>query len=121
MQSQQPGFRSNLPARVCRVRGSTGVNCPMRYLSEWNAFNPYDRETYPKVNAPVQVTYEGGRVGEGFSLDFFPAFGATFRFTHHTLALYQTGGPPVDCWRELFHRWLCSLTARTLLGHRKPN
>ena len=75
MQSQQPGFRSNLPARVCRVRGSTGVNCPMRYLSEWNAFNPYDRETYPKVNAPVQVTYEGGRVGEGFSLDFFPASG----------------------------------------------
>jgi hypothetical protein len=36
----------------------------MRYLSEWNAFNPYDRETY-----------EGGRVGEGFSLDFFPASG----------------------------------------------
>jgi hypothetical protein len=70
-----PGSDRTYLSEFVGYGGRPGVNCPMRYLSEWNAFNPNDRETYPKVNAPVQVTYEGGRVGEGFSLDFFPASG----------------------------------------------
>jgi hypothetical protein len=45
----------------------------MQHLSEWHTFNSRDRQTYPKVNAPVQVRYHSGRVSVGFSHDFFPA------------------------------------------------
>jgi hypothetical protein len=47
----------------------------MQHLSEWHSFNPRDFKTYPKVNAPIQVRYESGKVSEGFSRDFFPAPG----------------------------------------------
>jgi hypothetical protein len=45
----------------------------MQHLSEWHTFNARDRQTYPKVDAPIQVRYESGSVSVGFSHDFFPA------------------------------------------------
>jgi hypothetical protein len=45
------------------------------HLSEWHTFNLRDRQTYPKVDAPVQVQYESGQVSVGFSHDFFPVSG----------------------------------------------
>jgi hypothetical protein len=47
----------------------------MQHLSEWHAFNPRDRQTYPKEDAPVQVRYGSGKVTVGFSHDFFPTSG----------------------------------------------
>jgi hypothetical protein len=32
----------------------------MEGLSDWHAFNPDNRTTYPKVDAPVQVRYANG-------------------------------------------------------------
>jgi hypothetical protein len=45
------------------------------HLSEWHTFNPHHRETYPKVDAPIQVQYESGEVSIGFTHDFFPVSG----------------------------------------------
>jgi hypothetical protein len=47
----------------------------MQHLSEWHTFNARDRQTYPKVDAPIQVRYESGRLSVGFRHDFFPASG----------------------------------------------
>jgi hypothetical protein len=47
----------------------------MQHLSEWHILNARDRQTYPKVDAPIQVRYESGRVSVGYSHDFFPASG----------------------------------------------
>jgi hypothetical protein len=47
----------------------------MRHLSEWHTFDPRDPQTYPKVDAPVQVRCESGGGNIGFSRDFFPATG----------------------------------------------
>jgi hypothetical protein len=44
----------------------------MTNLSEWHTFNPSDRKTYPKVNAPVQVRFNDGKVEEGETRMFFP-------------------------------------------------
>jgi hypothetical protein len=44
----------------------------MHHISEWHSFDPRDRQTYPKVDAPVQVRYESGALSVGFSHDFFP-------------------------------------------------
>ena len=44
----------------------------MAHLSDWNVFNPRDRKTYPKVDAPVQVRFENGKIEEGDSRIFFP-------------------------------------------------
>jgi hypothetical protein len=44
----------------------------MAHLSDWHAFNPSDRKTYPKVNAPVQVRFNDGKFEEGETLMFFP-------------------------------------------------
>ena len=44
----------------------------MAHLSDWHVFNPSDRKTYPKVNAPVQVRFDSGQTEEGDSLKFFP-------------------------------------------------
>jgi hypothetical protein len=43
----------------------------MDHLSEWHAFDPSNEGTYPKVNAPVQVKYDTGKLDEGFSVEFF--------------------------------------------------
>jgi hypothetical protein len=32
------------------------------HLSDWHAFDPNDRNTYPKVVAPVQVRFEDGEL-----------------------------------------------------------
>jgi hypothetical protein len=32
----------------------------MEHLSDWHAFDPDNRTTYPKVDAPVQVRYANG-------------------------------------------------------------
>jgi hypothetical protein len=44
----------------------------MPHLSDWHLFDPSDRKTYPKVNAPVQVRFEDGRLEEGLSRIFLP-------------------------------------------------
>jgi hypothetical protein len=44
----------------------------MKHLSNWHDFNPEDRSTYPKVDAAVQVRYDGGSEAEGYRDDFFP-------------------------------------------------
>jgi hypothetical protein len=43
----------------------------MAHLSDWHAFDPNDRNSYPKVVAPVQVRFEDGTLEEGVSLTFF--------------------------------------------------
>jgi hypothetical protein len=48
----------------------------MQHLSEWHAFNPRDRQTYPKEDAPVQVRYGSGKVSVGFSHDLFTTSGS---------------------------------------------
>jgi hypothetical protein len=47
----------------------------MQHLSEWHPFNSQDRQTYPKVDAPIEVRYGSGTVSVGFRHDFFPASG----------------------------------------------
>jgi hypothetical protein len=47
----------------------------MQHLSDWHTFNPRDPQTYPKVDAPIQVRYESGSLSVGFSRDFFPGSG----------------------------------------------
>jgi hypothetical protein len=47
----------------------------MVHLSDWHEFNPGDRRTYPKVEAPVQVRFDDGRLDEGDSQTFFPRRG----------------------------------------------
>jgi hypothetical protein len=47
----------------------------MKHLSEWHTFNSRDRQTYPKVDAYIQVRYESGKVSVGFSHEFLPASG----------------------------------------------
>jgi hypothetical protein len=47
----------------------------MRHLSRWHTCDPRDRETYPKVVAPIEVKYESGNVCVGFSHDLFPVLG----------------------------------------------
>ena len=44
----------------------------MPHLCDWHAFDPSDRKTYPKVDAPVQVRFDDGRCEEGDSRTFFP-------------------------------------------------
>jgi hypothetical protein len=44
----------------------------MDHLSDWHVFDPTDRKTYPKVKAPVQVRFQGGKLEEGDSRVFFP-------------------------------------------------
>jgi hypothetical protein len=44
----------------------------MGHLSDWHVLEPNDRKTYPKVNTPVQVRFEDGRLAEGDSRMFFP-------------------------------------------------
>ena len=44
----------------------------MPHISDWHAFNPSDRKTYPAVSAPVQVRFDDGKVEEGESRMFFP-------------------------------------------------
>src|ERR1700744_1249028 len=44
----------------------------MAHLSDWHDFNPADRATYPKVDAPVQVKFNNGRMEEGGSRTYFP-------------------------------------------------
>jgi hypothetical protein len=44
----------------------------MAHLSDWHVLDPNDRETYPKVNAPVQVRFEDGKLAQGDSRMFFP-------------------------------------------------
>jgi hypothetical protein len=44
----------------------------MAHLSDWHKFDPSDRETYPKVDAPVQVRFDDGQMEEGDSRMFFP-------------------------------------------------
>ena len=44
----------------------------MSHLSDWHVFDPTDRQTYPKVSAPVQVRFEDGRVEERDCRMFFP-------------------------------------------------
>jgi hypothetical protein len=44
----------------------------MTHLSDWHTFEPSDRETYPKVDSPVQVRFDDGRMEEGDCRTFFP-------------------------------------------------
>jgi hypothetical protein len=37
----------------------------MDHIGKWHNFNPADRRTYPKVDAPVQVKYADGIFTEG--------------------------------------------------------
>ena len=60
----------------------------MEHLSEWHVFDPTDRSTYPKVQAPVQVRYNDGRTAEGICGDFFPLV---------TVLI----GPPITEWRYI--------------------
>jgi hypothetical protein len=47
----------------------------MKHLSDWRKFARTDRETYPRVDARVQVEFENGRIEEGDSRAFFPRSG----------------------------------------------
>jgi hypothetical protein len=47
----------------------------VEHLSDWHAFNPRDRSTYPKVNAPLQIRFESGRIEEGMASVFLPRIG----------------------------------------------
>ena len=44
----------------------------MKHLSDWHVFDPTDRNTYPKVNAPVQVKFDNGQMEEGDVRMYFP-------------------------------------------------
>ena len=44
----------------------------MNRLSDWNAFDPSDRKTYPRVDAPVQVRFDNGQIEEGDGRMYFP-------------------------------------------------
>ena len=44
----------------------------MSHLSDWHRFEPTDRSTYPKVDAPVQVRFDNGQMEEGSVRMFFP-------------------------------------------------
>jgi hypothetical protein len=41
-------------------------------MSDWQRFDPSDRKSYPKLNAPVQVRFDDGQTEEGDSRIFFP-------------------------------------------------
>ena len=43
-------------------------------LSTWHTLDPYDRSTYPAVNAPIEVKHADGRVEKGKCREFFPSF-----------------------------------------------
>lgn len=47
----------------------------MEDLSDWRDFNPSERGTYPKVDAPLQVRFESGWSEEGTASKFFPMTG----------------------------------------------
>ena len=47
----------------------------MKPCSDWRAFDPADRSTYPKVDASLQVKFENGRIEEGPASEFFPGTG----------------------------------------------
>lgn len=44
----------------------------MKQLSDWQSFDPTDRKTYPKMDAPVQVRFDNGQTEEGNTRMFFP-------------------------------------------------
>ena len=44
-----------------------------KHVSDWHAFDPSDRRTYPKEKAPVQVRFEDEKLEEGDSQMFFPS------------------------------------------------
>jgi hypothetical protein len=44
----------------------------MAHLSDWHLFDPADRNTYPKLAAPVEVRFDDGMLEEGDSRTFFP-------------------------------------------------
>jgi hypothetical protein len=47
----------------------------VEHVSDWHVFNPGDRETYPNVEAPLQVRFENGRIEDGMTSEFFPRIG----------------------------------------------
>ena len=59
----------------------------MEHLSEWHDLTPSDRDTYPKVDAPLQVQYDNGGLFTGYRDDFFPREG-------HLLSDSR-----ITCWR----------------------
>jgi hypothetical protein len=36
----------------------------VEHVNDWHAFNPEDRSTYLKVDAPLDVRFENGRIEE---------------------------------------------------------
>jgi hypothetical protein len=74
-----------------KARFVIGLNFFM-HLSEWHPFNPRDRQTYPKVEAPIQVRYESGGVSVGHSHDFLSSIWFVVRFTDNGLEIHQGGG-----------------------------
>jgi hypothetical protein len=47
----------------------------MDHIGDWHDFKPADRSTYPRVDAPVQVRFDNGRIDEGEHSRFFPELG----------------------------------------------
>jgi hypothetical protein len=56
----------------CGLRVRRAYHRTMAHLSDWHVFDPSDMKTYPSVDAPVQVRFEGGKLEEGGSRMFFP-------------------------------------------------
>jgi hypothetical protein len=44
----------------------------MADMGDWHVFDPSDRKSYPKLNAPVQIRFDDGKFEEGDSRIFFP-------------------------------------------------
>lgn len=51
---------------------SRKVDVMEEHLSDWHVFTSSDRNSYPRVDAPVQVRFSNGEQVEGSSRRYFP-------------------------------------------------
>jgi hypothetical protein len=60
----------------------------IKNLSDWHEFDPNNRKTYPKVEAPVQVRFDDGRLEEGDSRRFFPVKKSSIEAWRYIKSIY---------------------------------
>ena len=60
------GGRTGLPGRRRKA-----YNRQMKYISEWHSFDPKSAQTYPKIDAPLQVRYANGAEQKGNFKELF--------------------------------------------------
>jgi hypothetical protein len=52
-------------------RRRKAYNRQMKYISEWHSFDPKSAQTYPKIDAPLQVRYANGAERKGSFKELF--------------------------------------------------